>query len=68
MATRNNNQPPQLSKNEEIALQLTKSAIQSGSLQRLKEVNGIVNRAQNDSAYAVALYRSILNRLTNAES
>ncbi|QCP82422.1 hypothetical protein DUD43_09130 [Alcaligenes faecalis] len=68
MASRNNNQTPQLSKNEEIALELTKAAVQSGALQRLKDTNGILNRAQNDASYAVALYQSVLSRLAKADS
>ncbi len=67
MASRNNTQSPQLSKNEEIALELTKAAVQSGALQRLKETSGILNRAQNDASYAVALYQSVLNRLAKSE-
>lgn len=67
MASRNNTQSPQLSKNEEIALELTKAAVQSGALQRLKEASGILNRAQNDASYAVALYQSVLNRLAKSE-
>lgn len=69
MASRNNtNLIAQLSKNEEIALELTKAAVQGGALQRLKSVDGVSNRAQHDAVYSVSLFKSILKRLEKAKA
>ncbi|MCB4321049.1 hypothetical protein KOE80_02370 [Alcaligenes sp. 13f] len=69
MATRNNhsNHVVRLSKNEEIALELAKAAVQGGALQRLKAVESVGTRAQHDAIYSIGLYKSILKRLENAE-
>lgn len=68
MATPNGNQNARLSKTEEIALELTKAAVQGGALQRLQAVEGVGNRAQHDAIYSVTLYTSILRRLEKADS
>lgn len=70
MATRNNhsNQVVRLTKNEEIALELAKAAVQGGALQRLKAVDTVGARAQHDAIYSVGLYNALLRRLDKSDS